>query len=62
MSEWIKNEPYVGEDGIYTPLTAYTPKGTCSNYQKLIPKEIFVEAFEKFCKNRDLPDEEEYTP
>lgn len=58
--EYILNKAEVREDGIYTPLTAYTQKGTSSHYQKLIPKEVFIEAFEKFCKHRDLPDEEVY--
>lgn len=58
--EYILNKSEVREDGIYIPLTAYTQKGTSSHYQKLIPKEVFIEAFEKFCKHRDLPDEEEY--
>ena len=59
-SEYVLNESEVRDDGIYTPLTAYTQKGISSLYQKLIPKEVFIEAFEKFCKNRDLPSEEEY--
>ena len=60
MIEWVKNKPYVGEDGIYEPCVEYTEKGTASNYKLSIPKEVFIEAFEKFCKHRDLPDEEEY--
>lgn len=58
--EYILNKPQVREDGIYTPLATYIQKGTTSRYQNLIPKEVFIEAFEKFCKHRDLPDEEEY--
>ena len=54
-TEYVLNEPEVREDGIYTPLSSYTPKGTCSNYQKLIPKEIFIEAFDKWCRHKDLP-------
>ena len=60
MKEWIKNKPYVDEDGIYEPCCEYTQEGIASNYKLIIPKEIFIEAFEKFCKNRDLPSEEEY--
>ena len=60
MAEWIKNKPYVGEDGIYEPCVEYTEKGTASSYKLIIPKEIFIEAFEKFCKHQDLPSEEEY--
>ena len=57
---YILNKPKVQEDGIYTPLTKYTPEGTESNYEKLIPKEVFIEAFDKWCKHKDLPDIEEY--
>ena len=59
-TEYVLNEPELREDGIYVPLTQYTQKGTKSHYQKLIPKDVFIEAFHKWCKHGDLPDEEEY--
>ena len=45
MTKWIKNKPYVGEDGIYEPCVEYTEEGTASNYKLSIPKEVFIEAF-----------------
>ena len=60
MTEWVKNKPYVGENGIYEPCAAYSESGKGTEYRLSIPKEVFIEAFEKFCKHRDLPDEEEY--
>ena len=60
MNEWVKNKPYVGEDGIYEPCVEYTEKGTAPNYKLSIPKEVFIEAFNKYCKHQDLPSEEEY--
>ena len=60
MSEWIKNKPYVGEDGIYEPCVEYTEAGTTSTYKLSIPKEIFIEAYEKFCSPVTLPSRDEY--
>ena len=42
MSEWVKNKPYVGEDGIYEPCTAYSESGKGTQYRLVIPKEIFI--------------------
>lgn len=60
MSEWIKNKPYVGEDGIYTPCNEYSQSGKGSMYRLSIPREIFIEAYEKFCKSSNLPSRDEY--
>lgn len=60
MSEWVKNKPYVDENGIYTPCNDYSQSGKGCMYKLAIPREIFIEAFEKFCRHQDLPTEEEY--
>lgn len=48
---YIKQEPYVGEDGIYIPLEPYAPEGLASVYKCLITKEMFIEAYNKWIKN-----------
>lgn len=48
---YIKQESYVGEDGIYVPINAYVPEGTTSLYRCIITKELFVEAYNKYIKN-----------
>ena len=60
MSEWIKNKPYVAEDGIHTPCNEYSQSGTGSMYKLAIPRDIFIEAYEKFCKSVSLPSRDEY--
>lgn len=47
---YIKQHPYVGEDGIYVPLEPYAPEGQASAYQCLLTKEMFVEAYNKWIK------------
>jgi hypothetical protein len=49
-NEFVKQEPYVGENGIMVPVNPYVTKGTASIYRCLIPKEIFIEAFNKYIK------------
>lgn len=40
-------EPYIGDDGIYIPNTY----GNNVYYQCVVPKELFVEAYNKWIKN-----------
>lgn len=44
----IKQEPYVGDDGIYVPCQMYVPEGITSNYECVLTKELFVEAYNKW--------------
>ena len=39
--------PYVGDDGIYSPMAI----GNSVYYQRIVPKELFVEAYNKWIKN-----------
>lgn len=52
---YIKQEPYVGEDGIYILLKSYVPKGCFGVYKCVMTKEMFVEAYNKWIKN-DIKD------
>ena len=52
---YVKQEPYVGEDGIYIPLQPYAPVGCSSAYECVMTKEMFVEAYNKWIKN-DIKD------
>ena len=49
-----KAEPYVGEDGIYMPLHEYIYEGTATEYEMLISKELFQEAFKEYIKKEGL--------
>lgn len=51
--EYVKQLPYVGEDGIYVPVEEYAQEGCSSFYRCLITKDLFVEAYEKWIKNDD---------
>lgn len=48
METYCKQNPYVDDDGIYVPLHDRVKVGTMSAYKNLIPKEVFVEAYEKW--------------
>ena len=50
---YIRQEPYVGDDGIYVPVHEYVPDGTVSMYNCVMTKEMFVEAYNKCIKNTD---------
>lgn len=47
---YIKQNPYVGEDGIYYPYNEYVPEGYASEYRRILTKEIFIEAYNKWIK------------
>lgn len=50
---YIKQEPYVGEDGIYVPLNPYVEEGLASAYKMFLSKELFVEAYNKWILGDD---------
>lgn len=47
---YIRQDPYVDENGIYVPLNEYVPEGTTSVYQRIMTREMFVEAYNKWIK------------
>ena len=55
---YIKQNPYVGEDGIYYPYHEYVSEGYISEYRCVLTKDMFVEAYNKWIKgeqkNKDL--------
>ena len=51
-NNWIKQEYRVLEDGIYAPCQEYALE--CMEFYKLvIPKEIFIEAYNKWIKGEE---------
>ena len=50
VNTYIKQTPYVGEDGIYVPCEEYVRKGCSSAYKCVLTKEMFVEAYNKWIK------------
>lgn len=50
LGKYVKQKPYVGDDGIYVPVEAYVPEGFVSAYKCIITKEMFVEAYNKYIK------------
>lgn len=48
FGEWRKAEPYIGEDGIYVPVHEYVYEGAATEYQLLMTKEMFQEAFKEY--------------
>lgn len=46
---YVKQEPYVGENGIYMPEQPYALEGT-GTYRMVLSKEMFVEAYNKWIK------------
>ena len=48
--KYIQQHPYVGDDGIYTPVESYVPEGCAGAYKLIMTKEMFVEAYNKWIK------------
>lgn len=47
---YVKQEPFVGDDGIYVPCEPYAPEGCSAAYHCIITKELFIEAYNKWIK------------
>ncbi len=56
FGEWRKAEPYIGEDGIYIPVHEYVYEGTATEYNLLMTKEMFQEAFKEYVLKEGLLD------
>lgn len=48
----VKQEPYVDDTGIWVPVHPYLSKGQSSSYQMVLSKELFVEAYNKYIKDK----------
>ena len=48
---YIRQEPYVDEDGMYEPIETYVPEGCKSVYRCIMTKDMFIEAYNKWIKN-----------
>ena len=51
--EYVKNTPYIDDDGIWVPCHSYTLKGTVSAYELAISKDLFIEAYNKWIKGEN---------
>lgn len=49
---YIIQNPYVGEDGIYVPCEEYVPEECAGDYKCILTKEMFVEAYNKWIKDK----------
>lgn len=48
---YVKQFPFVDDDGIYVPLEEYVPEGCANNYRCIMTKEMFIEAYNKWIKD-----------
>ena len=46
--KYIRQEPYVDENGIYVPVHPYVQEGMGSAYRCVMTKEMFVEAYNRY--------------
>ena len=58
--KYIKQLPKIEADGYYCPNVEYCEEGTESSYRKVISKEDFIECFNRWVINTDLPSYEDY--
>ena len=47
---YVKQEPFVDENGIYVPVNEYVPEGCASAYRCIMTRKMFVEAYNKWIK------------
>lgn len=50
---WVKNEPHIADEGIWIPAQLHTLLGSSPVYNLLIPKELFIEAYNKWIKGEE---------
>lgn len=45
---YVKQEPYVNDEGIWIPCEEYVQEGHASTYRCVLTKEMFIEAYNKW--------------
>ena len=50
---YIKQEPYVNDEGIYVPVNEYVKDGGVSTYRCFLTKALFVEAYNKWIRGEE---------
>lgn len=50
---YIRQHPYVDDEGIYIPEKDYIPEDTTGFYKCIMTKEMFVEAYNKWIKGEE---------
>ena len=51
--KYVKQEPYINDNGIWMPCEAYVPEGCAGTYRLVISKELFVQAYDKWIKGEE---------
>lgn len=51
--EYVEQQPYINDVGIYVPIHRYAPKGTESISRCIMTKEMFVEAYNKWIRGEE---------
>lgn len=56
MSErYIRQYPYIDDDGIYVPDNEYVPEDCVSKFHLVMTKEMFIEAYNKWIVGEKNP-------
>ena len=50
---YVRQEPYVNEEGIYVPVHEYVQEDCVSVYRCVMTKDMFVEAYNKYIKPKN---------
>lgn len=50
---YVKQEPYINDEGLWIPCEDYVLEGCESMYRMVFPKELFVEAYNKWIKGEE---------
>lgn len=50
LTVWTKTQPKIDDEGIWMPTSDFVPEGCDTNYKLIIPKDIFIEAYNRWIK------------
>ena len=50
---YIRQEPYIDDEGIYVPEKEYVPEDAISFFKCIMTKEMFIEAYNKWIKGEE---------
>lgn len=51
--KYIKQEPYIDNDGVWEPCEPYVSEGCASKYRLVMSKDMFVEEYNKWIKGEE---------
>ena len=53
LTLWFKTQSKIDDEGIWMPVNDFVPEGCETGYKLVVPKDIFIEAYNRWIKEKE---------